>query len=91
MSVSIPSPHMVLRVFIISLLLSLSGVARAEGAEVRTTWRLLDYIAVDYSAAVSNGQVIDDFEYSEMVEFSSGTAAFLVMDPYDTGKFESSR
>ena len=71
MSVSIPSPHMVLRVFIISLLLSLSGVARAEGAEVRTTWRLLDYIAVDYSAAVSNGQVIDDFEYSEMVEFSS--------------------
>ena len=71
MSVSIPSPPMVLRVFIISLLLSLSGVARAESAEVRTTWRLLDYIAVDYSAAVSNGQVIDNFEYDEMVEFSS--------------------
>ena len=71
MPVSIPSPHKVLKVFILALLLSLSGMARAEGSEVRTTWRLLDYIAVDYSAAVSNGQVIDNFEYDEMVEFSS--------------------
>ncbi len=58
----------------LSLLLSLSAMARAEGAEVRTTWRLLDYIAVDYSEAVSDGQVIDDSEYREMVEFSDVVA-----------------
>jgi high-affinity iron transporter len=86
MSVSIPSPHTVLRVFILSLLLSLSGVSRAEGADVRTMWRLLDYIAVDYSAAVSNGQVIDDFEYSEMVEFSSTVGEQMAALPDSSAK-----
>ncbi|MBA4164572.1 MAG: iron permease [Erythrobacter sp.] len=35
-----------------------------------TTWRLLDYIAVDYAGAVDQGRVINDFEYAEMREFS---------------------
>ncbi len=86
MSVSIPSPRTMLNVFIVALLLSISGMARAEGVEVRTTWRLLDYIAVDYSAAVSNGQVIDDFEYSEMVEFSSTVGGQIAALPGSSAK-----
>lgn len=35
-----------------------------------TTWRLLDYIAVDYAGAVDQGRVINEFEYAEMREFS---------------------
>ncbi|EIG62855.1 hypothetical protein Bra1253DRAFT_07797, partial [Bradyrhizobium sp. WSM1253] len=33
------------------------GAAKAETGDVETTWRLLDYIAVDYAGAVSQGQV----------------------------------
>ena len=39
--------------------------------EAGTVWRLLDYMAVDYSGAVDQGRVINDLEYTEMVEFSS--------------------
>ena len=52
------------------LALSLPGRAWANDAEVQTTWRLLDYIAVDYSGAISNGKVISDAEYAEMTEFA---------------------
>lgn len=38
--------------------------------QVRQLWQLLDYVAVDYSGAVSNGAVISDVEYQEMREFS---------------------
>ena len=60
-----------LRVLLLLLALCLSGLARAEEPDVRTTWRLLDYVAVDYAAAVSDGNVADEFEYKEMVEFSN--------------------
>ncbi|MDF2381819.1 FTR1 family protein [Nostoc ellipsosporum NOK] len=43
--------------------------ARASDAEVQTTWRLLDYIAVDYAGAVSEGRVTSAAEYAEMNEF----------------------
>ena len=59
---------------VLGLLLAFSGTARAQEPDVRTTWRLLDYIAVDYSAAVSNGQIADELEYKEMVEFSGAVA-----------------
>ena len=53
--------------------------ARAEAGEAQTVWRLLDYVAVDYSGAVSNGRVTSSAEYAEMTEFSatirSGIAA----------------
>ena len=39
--------------------------------EVRQTWKLLDYLAVDYSGAVENGTVVSDFEYAEMQEFAA--------------------
>jgi high-affinity iron transporter len=40
-------------------------------AEVRQTWKLLDYIAVDYPEAVENGAIINGFEYLEMQEFAA--------------------
>nr|WP_301294248.1 cytochrome c/FTR1 family iron permease [Nitrobacter winogradskyi] len=51
-------------------MLALPARAQPSDAEVQTTWRLLDYIAVDYSGAVSDGRVISDAEYAEMTEFA---------------------
>lgn len=38
--------------------------------DVQTSWRLLDYIAVDYAGAVAGGRITNEAEYREMVEFS---------------------
>lgn len=43
--------------------------AHADPA-AQTVWRLLDYIAVDYAEAVQDGQVVNEGEFAEMVEFS---------------------
>jgi hypothetical protein len=53
------------------LMLGAPSVAQSGAAEVQTTWRLLDYIAVDYAGAVENGRIISQLEYDEMLEFSS--------------------
>lgn len=45
--------------------------ARSDAEEVQTIWRLLDYVAVDYSGAVANGQIASAVEYAEMTEFSA--------------------
>lgn len=66
--------HPALRLILLALALCLSVTANAEEPDVRTTWRLLDYIAVDYASAVSEGRVADEFEYREMVEFSDVVA-----------------
>lgn len=46
--------------------------------DVQTAWRLLDYIAVDYAGAVQDGEIIDDTEYAEQLEFSA--TVFSVLD-----------
>ena len=63
--------------WLLVLLLTLSiptpsvGQARASSQEiVQTSWRLLDYLAVDYSGAVQDGRVVSESEYAEMREFS---------------------
>lgn len=56
-------------VFVVVLTLAPFSPAKAQ-EEIQTTWRLLDYIAVDYSAAVDDGLVVNQFEYDEMAEFS---------------------
>lgn len=56
-------------VALVLLTLWLPAGARASDAEVQTTWRLLDYIAVDYTGAVSGGRVTSAAEYAEMNEF----------------------
>lgn len=38
---------------------------------VQTTWRLLDYVAVDYPGAVQDGRVVSASEFAEMREFSA--------------------
>lgn len=54
--------------------LSLATLARAAGsdpqAKARQLWQLLDYLAVDYGGAVSDGSVTSASEYAEMQEFA---------------------
>ena len=73
--------HPALRLILLALALCLSVTANAEEPDVRTTWRLLDYIAVDYASAVSEGRVADEFEYREMVEFSDVVARQVAAFP----------
>lgn len=63
----------ILRAALLGLLLACAMVtpARAQTAPAQTIWRLLDYIAIDYAGAVSEGRIINDFEYTEMIEFSA--------------------
>lgn len=66
------------RVFAVAFALLALGLVGAaptiasaqEAASSQTAWRLLDYLAVDYSGAVQNGQVISPPEYAEMKEFA---------------------
>jgi high-affinity iron transporter len=53
--------------------------SHATGAadEVQTSWRLLDYIAVDYPEAVRGGQVVNAAEFREMAEFSGSVSGKL--------------
>ncbi|MEQ9662599.1 MAG: FTR1 family protein [Parasphingopyxis sp.] len=67
---------MTLRTFLAQLIAFLSiavAVPASAGTHeaVQTTWRLLDYIAVDYTEAVSGGEVTNELEYAEMQEFSA--------------------
>ena len=57
------------------------GAARAETSDIETTWRLLDYIAVDYAGAVSHGAVSSPSEYAEQNEFAATVAVKLAALP----------
>src|SRR3569833_863600 len=74
------------RWFAILLALMVAGPALAHNDEVQTTWRLLDYLAVDYSGAVSNGKVVSASEYAEMREFSASVHDKLAALPNKPGK-----
>ncbi len=69
--------HILLRLFGLCLLLAATAPASATTASIQTTWRLLDYIAVDYPEAVQGGQVVNPGEYEEMREFSATVATRL--------------
>src|SRR3546814_14125947 len=62
------------------------GQAMASETEVQTVWRLLDYVAVDYTGAVSGGRVISEAEYAEMVEFAGQVETRLGSLPEKSGK-----
>lgn len=68
------------------LALGLASPAGAQTAPAQTIWRLLDYIAVDYAGAVSNGRVINEAEYVEMVEFSASVRQRLEQLPTTSAK-----
>lgn len=55
--------------------------AAAQNAEVQTTWRLLDYVAVDYREAVRDGRVVNEAEYKEMSEFTASVRERLAALP----------
>lgn len=53
------------------LLLWSMAVLAADAPDVKTTWRLLDYVAVDYRGAVADGAVKSTEEYAEMTDFAA--------------------
>lgn len=64
------------------LAVSIFVIARPAFAdEAGTVWRLLDYMAVDYSGAVDQGRVVNDLEYTEMVEFSAAVRSRIAELP----------
>jgi high-affinity iron transporter len=62
-------------------LIVLAAPSAASATGVQTSWRLLDYIAVDYRGAVADGRVISDLEYREMGEFSASVRERLAALP----------
>jgi len=70
------SPRHLLATLLLGVTLICTSVFASEGS-VATTWRLLDYIAVDYREAVAGGKVVNQLEYDEMLEFSATAAATI--------------
>ena len=84
MAATIPFPLRILLLFLVALgAISAPAPARAAtvASEVQTSWRLLDYIAVDYREAVAGGKIVNPAEYQEMVEFSASVSARLATLP----------
>lgn len=72
--------HPLLRLLILFLAIGLAPPASAQAPsapEAQVAWRLLDYVAVDYAGAVSNGRVVNAAEYDEMIEFGAQIRARL--------------
>lgn len=63
---------------LIFLSISLSGfsISYEETTKVRMVINLMDYIAKDYAMAVKDGEVINEFEFAEMQEFSENAEEF---------------
>ena len=62
-----------MRLIAITALLALPVVAPAAPMTVH----LLDYVAVDYAEAVADGEVINELEYTEMLDFAAEVARRL--------------
>ncbi len=53
------------------LLLPVLAVARGDEENVRLIIHVLDYLKKDYRGAVENGKVVNQYEYSEQVDFAN--------------------
>ncbi|HJR82660.1 MAG TPA: c-type cytochrome, partial [Sphingomicrobium sp.] len=74
--------RMVLRLLLAAALFGAAPtIAATRAEEVQTSWRLLDYIAVDYPEAVRDGKVVNAAEYQEMNEFSASVVDRLAALP----------
>ncbi|MES2023992.1 MAG: hypothetical protein V4448_00405 [Pseudomonadota bacterium] len=64
-----------LAVFFLLLSAALTTVAIAQNVasqdKAKQIWQVLDYLAVDYGAAVQSGAIVSKNEYAEMQEFSA--------------------
>src|SRR5262245_53056661 len=81
---TVPFPTFSLRRFAVAALLLFSPAANAatppaepSQAEVRQTWKMLDYLAVDYAGAVSGGRPTSASEFAEMQEFAQAARTKL--------------
>jgi high-affinity iron transporter len=70
------------------LLPSIQAHAQPTSTDVQTAWRLLDYIAVDYGGAVSQGKVTSPSEYAEQTEFAATVATKVAALPAAPAKGE---
>ena len=72
----------------LALLTPHAAAAQVSGpaASDVTTWRLLDYIAVDHREAVHDGRVVNAAEYAEMREFARTARTNLEALPAKTAK-----
>ncbi len=81
-----------LRSAVLAFVLVLAGGHNARAADadtdanVRQTWKLFDYLAVDYSGAVANGAVASESEYAEMKEFGETALTHLNALPERAGR-----
>ena len=62
------------------------SAAHADDSAVQTTWRLLDYLAVDYRGAVQDGRIVSQAEYDEMREFSGSVVERITALPDRPGR-----
>ncbi len=65
-----------------------TAYAEKSASYAQTIWRLLDYIAVDYPAAVQDGQIVSELEYAEMSEFADTVASGMADLPPTAAKSE---
>jgi high-affinity iron transporter len=56
---------------VLGFLLLLYSVPSLSADRAQTILHLLDYMAVDYPSTVDRGQIVDEDEYAEQVEFAS--------------------
>ena len=59
------------QLFLLPFIIALANIQSVQ-AETQQLLQLIDYVGVDYTEAVENGQVINQAEYSEMLDFSQG-------------------
>ncbi len=60
----------VIAVFFYFFFATFSASAQENDKDIQSVIHLLDYLSKDYPAAVANGEVVDEAEYAEMLEFS---------------------
>jgi high-affinity iron transporter len=65
---------------------AMPALAADPQQDVQVSWRLLDYIGVDYREAVADGKVVNALEYEEMVEFSANVSVKFAALPANPGK-----
>lgn len=57
---------------------------QADGA--KQLWQLIDYVAVDYGAAVEHGKVVSEAEYAEMLDFTENAGTQITALPAHASK-----
>lgn len=68
----------------ISLCLACFGIIQQAFADEQQLLQLIEYISVDYAEAIQEGEVVNAFEYQEMLEFSSQVR--LMVDELENSK-----